>query len=121
MSTKPKPLAAVRGPVPRPAPAPSAERVAAFIDEGRVGHPQASPDIHGHPGASRAPRSEAGTKVFIERASGRVRRRTMVYLSPDTIEALDAYCQREGNRERSQTIDEAVREYLARRARSGGE
>lgn len=69
-------------------------------------------DVEPAPRPSRAP---AGSRALIERADGRTRRKTMLYLDPETAGALLAYCRAEG-REISHTVDAAVREYLERRA-----
>lgn len=76
-----------------------------------------STDSRGYPETSaRAPRAPAGTRALVERRDGRTRRKMMVYLAPETADALRAFCEAEG-RELSHTIDQAVRAFLdARRA-----
>lgn len=77
-----------------------------------------STDSRGYPEVSRAaPRAPAGTRALVERRDGRTRRKMMVYLAPETADALRAFCRAEG-REMSHTIDEAVQAFLdARGAR----
>lgn len=81
--------------------------------DGRTG---ISADSPGYPEISaRAPRAAAGTRALVERRDGRTRRKMMVYLAPDTADALRAFCRAEG-REMSLTIDAAVRAFLDARA-----
>lgn len=117
MSARPKPVASVRGFAPAP---PPADKVAAFLAGGAAqvaGATPSYPEVAAATSApARKPMSELGTAAHVTRKSGRVRRKTMIYFAPDTFDELHALHLREG-REMSAIVDEAVRAYLARRAK----
>lgn len=94
---RPPPTAAPTTPAPRVNPAAADAFVRGVMDD----------DSHPLP-ATRAP---AGTRALVERRDGRTRRKLMVYLAPETFEALQAHCRAEG-RELSHTVDAALRAFL---------
>lgn len=92
-------------------------REEAFVRVGRSETPGDAPRHPETPGDVRGRlRASAGV---VTRDDGRVRRRTTVYLAPETAAALAQYCAAEG-REASAVVDRAVAEYLARAASPGG-
>lgn len=113
MGVKGKPAASIRPPPPlSPVPALPPADVERFIREG-----QTSGDVSKHPETSRnIPRARRGSKKILTRSDGRECRRTTIYLTPATAEALEAHCKAEG-REMSRVIEEAVKAHLARAKR----
>lgn len=88
---------------PPQAPALEPARVDAFVRAGAA--------LEAPPPPPPAPRAPPGTRALVERRDGRTRHKMMIYLTPETAEALRAHCRAEG-RELSHTVDAAVRAYL---------
>ena len=117
MAPRKPPMPAPRLP-PSPPPAPPVEPppevAAAWIRGGAPRASQTSANVHGRPETpADAPGRLRGARALVTRACGRVRRRTTVYLSPETAEALDRYVSVTGA-EASRVIDNALRDGLAR-------
>lgn len=102
-------------PLPSPRRPPAAlEREPSRVDPARADafvRAGVAADSSEYPAPERAPRAPAGTRALVERRDGRTRRKMMVYLAPETADALTRHCRAEG-RELSHTVDAAIRAYL---------
>lgn len=117
MPPRKPPMPAPRLP-PSPPPAapaePPPEVAAAWIRGGAPRAPQTSADAQRRPETpADAPGRLRGAKALVTREGGRQRRRTTVYLSPETAAALERYVSVTGA-EASRVIDNALRDWLAR-------
>lgn len=66
--------------------------------------------------APQCPRAPRGTATVLTRSDGTRDRKATIYFTPEVDDELEAFCAATG-RQRKHVVNEAVREYLAARAR----
>lgn len=95
---------------------PPADVLEAFIQGGGAG---ASRRPETPRSAPKRPRAAPGTAAVLTRSDGTRDRKATVYFQPEVDDALEAFCLATG-RQRKHVVNEAVREYLARRRNRSG-